>query len=339
MTMRSARARSRQNTPWLAAGAIACGLLGCSDPAPPAATFAPPPPVPVLPIAAPRPVSSSIAFDLVSTPGGAVMVWGTPARQGGGVRALALDPSGAPRGTEVDVVRRGEARSGSAEEAPAQIEELTIASSGTRVGLAWVLGGPTPIVQATFSPQEVEGFAPPRTLAPTTSLVPGSRAARGRIAMSSREDGALVVTHRLADARCSEAAVAEAGASGGATCARIARSEIDSLVAELEPTTEMEVPDRLHLRGLPPRRPPERERPGRHPRESALDRGADRRRPEAHRGHQLRVRQVGAADVGRGPGLPHGGEAGRRDLLGPGAQRARPRAGAGRRESMKRPCS
>lgn len=241
--MRRARAVARQKSPWLATGVIACGLLGCSDPGPPATIVAPPAPVPVLPIAAPRPASSSIAFDLVSTPGGAVLAWGTPARQGGGVRALALDPTGAPRGTEVDVVRRGEARSGSAEEAPAQIEELTIASSGTRVGLAWVLGGPTPIVQATFSPQEVEGFAPPRTLAPTSPLVPGSRAARGRIAMSSREDGALVVTHRLDDARCSEAVAAEAGGSGSTMCARIARSEIDSLVAELEPTTEMEVPD------------------------------------------------------------------------------------------------
>jgi hypothetical protein len=226
---------------WLATGAIACGLLGCGDPEPPATAVAPPPPVPVLPIAAPRPVSSSIAFDLVSTPGGAVLAWGTPARQGGGVRALGLDPLGAPRGTEVDVVRRGEARTASADEAQAQIEELTIASSGTRVGLAWVLGGPTPIVQATFSPQEVEEFAPPRTLAPTSALVPGSHAARGRIAMSSREDGALVVTHRLDDARCSDAVAAEAG-TPGARCARIARSEIDSLVAELEPTTEMEVP-------------------------------------------------------------------------------------------------
>ena len=241
-TKRSPR-REAQQTSWLATGALTLGLVagGCSDP-PPTTTVVPPPPVPVLPIAAPRPVSSSIAFDLVSTPGGAVLAWGTPARQGGGVRALALDPGGAPRGTEVDVVRRGEARSGSAEEAPAQIEELTIASSGTRVGLAWVIGGITPIVQATFSPQEAEGFAPPRTLAPTTSLVPGSRAARGRIAMSSREDGALVVTHRIADAPCSEAVVAEAGTASGTTCARIARSEIDSLVAELEPTTEMEVP-------------------------------------------------------------------------------------------------
>jgi hypothetical protein len=144
----------------------------------------------------------------------------------------------------VDVVRRGEARSGSAEEAPAQIEELTIASSGTRVGLAWVLGGPTPIVQATFSPQEVEGFAPPRTLAPTTSLVPGSRA-RARPHRDVEPRGWCARRH-ASPRRCAfapRAAVAEAGASGGATCARIARSEIDSLVAELEPTTEMEVPD------------------------------------------------------------------------------------------------
>lgn len=232
-----ARPLSRTAAVWLAAGCLA----GCGDPPPTTAVVVPPPPVPVAPIAAPRAVASSIAFDLVSTPGGAVIAWGTPARQGGGVRALAIDPTGAPRGTEVDVVRRGDARSGSADEAPAQIEELTLASSGTRVGLAWVVSAPSPVVQATFSSQETEGFAPARTLAPTVALVPGSRAARGRVAISTREDGAIVVTHRLADARCSEAVAAEAG-TPGATCARIGRSELDALVADSDPATEMEVP-------------------------------------------------------------------------------------------------
>ena len=220
-------------------GTFACSL-GCSDPPPPP-TFVPPPPIPVAPIAAPRPIGSSIAFDLVSTPGGAVLAWGTPARQGGGVRALALDPMGATRGTEVDVVRRGDARTVSADEAPVQIEELALAASGTRVGVAWVVSAPDATVQATFSPQEAESFAPARTLAPTVPLVPGSRATRGRIAMSTREDGALVVTHRLTDARCSEAVAAEAG-TPGASCARIGRSELDALVAELDPAAQMEVP-------------------------------------------------------------------------------------------------
>ncbi len=216
-------------------------VMGCGDPPPPPATVAPLPTVPVAPIAAPRAIASSIAFDLVTTPAGAVLGWGTPARQGGGVRALGVDPTGAPRGTEVDVVRRGDARSESADEAPAQIEELTLASSGTRVGLAWVVSAPSPVVQATFSSQETEGFAPANTLAPTVGLVPGSRAARGRISMSTREDGAIVVTHRLTDARCSEAIAAEAG-DARATCARIGRSELDALVAQAEPGPEMEVP-------------------------------------------------------------------------------------------------
>jgi hypothetical protein len=235
---RSGRTRTSARTVPVA---LVFGLAAaCGEPAP-AELPARPPPVPVLAIAAPRPVSTSIAFDLVSTPGGAVLAWGTPARVGGGLRVLALDPLGAPRGTDVDVVRLGEARAGSAEEAPAQIEELAAASSGTRVGLAWVLGGPTPIVQGTFSSQEAEGFAAARTLAPTTALTPGSRPARGRIAMSSREDGALVLTHRLEDANCSEAIAAEAG-TPGASCARIARQALDSLDAARAAVVDLEVP-------------------------------------------------------------------------------------------------
>ncbi|MBX7196782.1 MAG: hypothetical protein K1X94_32325 [Sandaracinaceae bacterium] len=220
---------------------LAATALGCGDPPPSTASRVPVVPQPVVAVAAPRPVASSIAFDLVATPGGAVLAWGRPSRQGGGIRALAVDPLGSPRGTEVDVVHQGEARSGSADEAPAQIEELTIASSGTRVGLTWVVSTPSPVVQATFSPQEVEGFAPPHTLAPTVALVPGTRAARGRIAISSREDGALVVTHRVTDAPCSAGVAAEVG-TAGAVCARVARSEVDSLVAQMEPSIEMEVP-------------------------------------------------------------------------------------------------
>lgn len=213
----------------------------CAEPPAAPATTSVHPPEPVLPIAAPRSVASTIAFDLVHTPGGAVLAWGTPARQGGGVRALALDPLGGPRGTEVEVVRHDVARSGSAEEVRTQIEELSLASSGTRLGLAWVVRTPDPIVQATFSSQELEGFAPARTLAPSVSLVPGSRAARGRIAVSNREDGALLVLHRLEDARCSAAIAAEAG-TRVATCARIGRSELDAVVGELAPAIEAEVP-------------------------------------------------------------------------------------------------
>lgn len=219
---------------------LAMALCGCSDPPPPREVPRPEAQPPV-PIAAPRTVASPLAFDLVHTPGGAVLAWGTPARNGGGLRALALDPLGTPRGTEVDVVRRGEAQSGSAEEAPRQIEELTMASSGSRVGLAWVLGGLTPSVQATFSAQEADGFAPPTTLAPTVALVPGSRASRGRVAISTREDGALVVTHRLEDAPCSDAVAAETGTTD-ASCGRIARTELDALVAALTPDPPLEVP-------------------------------------------------------------------------------------------------
>ncbi len=221
-------------------GALALALTACSDP-PAAPTPPPPPPEPPVSIAAPRPVASSIAFDLVHTPGGAVLAWGTPARNGGGVRALALDPLGSPRGTEVDVVRQGAARSGSSDSAPGQIEELSITSSGTRLGLAWVVSSPSPAAQATFSTQETEGFAPPQTLGPTVSLVPGSRAARGRIALSTRDDGALVVSHRIEDGPCSEAIAAEAGA-GRLECARFARAQLDAISAPVEAEPPMEIP-------------------------------------------------------------------------------------------------
>lgn len=213
---------------------------GCSfgDPLP-SSSPPPPPPVPVLPIAAPRPVASSIAFDLIDTPEGAVLAWGAPSRQGGGVRALALDPTGAPRGTEVEVARGGMRRRDRVDATPVQIEELAMASSGGRLGLAWVVGGPTPEIHATFSARDTEGLAPVRALGATTSLVPGSRPTRGRVTVSTREDGGLVVSHRIEDAPCTAAAGAEAA---GMMCARILRTELDAIAGATESSSPMEIP-------------------------------------------------------------------------------------------------
>jgi hypothetical protein len=228
---------SRPHLAWLALLTLASG---CSfEEVPPPQPPPRPPPIPVLPIAAPRPVASSIGFELVHTPEGAVLAWGAPARLGGGVRALGLDPRGAPRGTEVEVARGLAPRADGRDATPVQIEELALASSGGRLGMAWVVGGPAPEVQATFSARETEGLAPPRTLGSTTPLVPGSRPSRGRVAVTTREDGGLVVSYRVEDAPCSAAAGAQVV---GTTCGRLAHTELDGIAGAAEGGPAMEVP-------------------------------------------------------------------------------------------------
>lgn len=220
--------------------ASTCGVAGCGgEAAAPSQEATPAPgPSPTLPIAAPRAVSGSLAFDLVATPEGAVLAWGAPMAQGGGVRALALDPDGGPRGVEVQVSAPPD-REPDGEPATI-VEELVLGVAGGRLGVAWVVSGLQPEVQATFSSRELEGLARPRTIAPTTTLVRGERASRGRVALASRDDGTLGLIHRLVDAPCSGA---QPGGEQGALCAQIARSDVSTMRRDAEPRLEAELPD------------------------------------------------------------------------------------------------
>ena len=194
---------------------LSLGLGACGDPPPPEAPVAPPPPP--LPIAAPRAVSTSAAFDLVATADGAVLVWGVPPRVGGGVRALALSATGAAQGHEVDVARRGMAAGGAIEEAPAQVTEISAIASGRRVGVVWMVErGDERRVQATFSSAGAESFAPVRDLEQAPPATEGR--SRGRVTVAVQDDGAIVASYRIPDAACR--------ASEG-HCARFGRSRVD----------------------------------------------------------------------------------------------------------------
>lgn len=194
-----------------ASGLVLGSLAGCQ------CGEEPPPPAPrvlierpIAPIISSRPVATRAAFDFVASTGGAVLAWGAPARFGGGVRAQLVDALGGARGTDVDVATRGIAHGGAAEQVPSQIDELSMAVAGSRVGVGWVV---TPVdttrAQVTVSNHDLEGFAAPQTLE-TVSRVDEPR---GRISVSATQDGQLMFAHRIGDAPC---------VSVEGTCARIA---------------------------------------------------------------------------------------------------------------------
>ncbi len=219
--------------------AVASVLFGCGADAP-----APPPPATAqaeraapAPIIAPRAVSGSLAFDLVATAGGAALAWGAPASMGGGVRAIALDPEGGPRGTEVSIRTRP---SGPSEGAgPTVADELVLGSSGTRLGVAWIASGVEPEVWSAYSSQETEGLGVARSLGPTTPLGRGADASRGRLAMTTRDDGSIVLLRRLADGACSSAASSERDAR----CARIGRDPLVVAGDDALGAVEAELPE------------------------------------------------------------------------------------------------
>lgn len=188
----------------LAAGA----LIGCGEDTPTAPVAAPlPPPPPLTPVLAARPVATRAAFDLVALPDGAALAWGVPLQEGGGVRVVALDPLGAARGHDVVVARHGMAASVAAEQDPGQVEEIALAAAGMRVAIGWIArSGSILHAQATIASAGVSGFAPVRDLgaAPQGSV---ALSTRGRLAAWGTNDGTAMIAHRLPSGRC----VASAG--------------------------------------------------------------------------------------------------------------------------------
>lgn len=207
---------------------LAALLLACGDddearapaPEPPSA------PEPPAPIVAGRPIATDHAFDLVPTSEGAVLLWGPPHRDGGGLRAVRLGPTGAAVGPEVSV-RRGV----TAQDHPSHVVEVRGASAGRALGAAWVIDhGRVSEVQAARSPDGGRRFARPRALGATVDHAGG-----GRVSIVANDEGTMVVHHRIGAAPCT----VEEG-----PCARIARHTLgDGDLAEaVRDTSTEEVP-------------------------------------------------------------------------------------------------
>jgi len=173
-------------------------LAACEEEEPPAPPPAPPPPPE--PIVAGRTMADDAAFALVPVPDGALLIWASPHREGGGVKAVTLSPTGAAMGSDRPVARRGAAAGGSAETHPSQAVELDAFAVGRRVGVAWVLDfGHDVQVQATWSADGGERFGAVQELGQTVREEPGTR---GRVVVSETDHGQLVVQHRSLDGDC-----------------------------------------------------------------------------------------------------------------------------------------
>jgi hypothetical protein len=190
-------------------------LLGCADP-PPAPPPAPPPPPPPAPILAPRPIATSAAVDLVASGDSAMLAWGVPSSQGGGVRFMELGPGGAPRGSEIELARRSAAAGGPAEQAPLQIIELSMAAAAGHVGVAWIVTPfDTSIVEAAYA-SSPGAFTAARELGTVDRY---DSHTRGSVIVSSGADGNIWVTHRITRHAC----IATEG-----DCTRFTRERLDS---------------------------------------------------------------------------------------------------------------
>src|SRR5262245_58312332 len=100
-------------------------------------------------------VAGAATFDLVNTPGGALLVWAPARADGGGIMQRELDPLGVPRAA----ARRVVARSGAFE-----IVEVAAASSPTDHGIVWVESdGSGARTRALLVP--VDGAPPPAAIA------------------------------------------------------------------------------------------------------------------------------------------------------------------------------
>lgn len=176
--------------------------LGCSDPPEPVPA-PPPPPRPTL--LASRAVASDSSFELLPEGDGALLVWGTPPTPESDVLAAALSPLGEPRGHDRVL-------------AHALPIEITGIADGARTAIAWVAQrsslGTELATTALYSAGDL-AFGAPIDLGDATPLLTPFR---GRLSITTSEDGAFLLSHRVPPAACT-------GRDG--TCARIARSRLD----------------------------------------------------------------------------------------------------------------
>jgi hypothetical protein len=179
--------------------ALVAGCSSCEEEPPPETP--PPATAPPPPVVAPRAVATVAAFDLVAVPGGALLAFGPPAEQGGGVHALLLSPIGERVGEDVVLFER--APTEAAPVAPYALE-ISAASGGGRVAVAWVVrDGLDASVGAAQGTAEGPVFGPPSELAPTEAP---DRVRRGLLALAGAPDGTMSLLHRAGRGPCADSA-------------------------------------------------------------------------------------------------------------------------------------
>jgi hypothetical protein len=182
---------------------VVLAALACGEPPPPPSAA---PPVVRPGLLASREIASASSFELVPHDEGALLVWGAPPARGAAVLAAPLSPLGEPRALDVLLSH-------------ALPIEIAVAADGARAAVAWVAqrdSRSTEIeVSAAFSAGGV-AFGPETSLGPAEPLV---TPLRGRLALSTGEDGAFFLSHRVPPGPCT---------GRDAVCARLARDRIDS---------------------------------------------------------------------------------------------------------------
>ncbi len=183
----------------LVTGALA--LAACKEEEPPPE----PPPVQAVErpaVLGPRPLASRVAYDLVLVGDGAVLVWGPPADQGGGIRAARLDAFGTRAGDEARVY---EPPGGSADRTYApSVLELSAAAAGGKIAVLWVeRDGVDLPVRAQVGDAESLAFGAARGI--EAGVVRGM-SYRGHVGVAGSPDGSFVGIYRGQDRPCQEGA-------------------------------------------------------------------------------------------------------------------------------------
>ncbi|MCA9600439.1 MAG: hypothetical protein KC417_00360, partial [Myxococcales bacterium] len=174
----------------------------------------PPPPPPPPAILAPREITTEAGFDLVATGQGAALFWAPPASQGGGIRMVRLNSIGGPFGEEAVVYKSKKYRTGP-DLGPRLPVEVSAATGGGRVAVAWVLRDPLELrIGATYGNLSTAEFAPAEDWG-KTELVADARE-RSAVATAAAPDGTLAVIYRTLDVKCKD------DSGNGATCASFA---------------------------------------------------------------------------------------------------------------------
>jgi hypothetical protein len=193
----------------LSLAAVALAFFGCKDEEPaPAPT--PVAPIERPPVLGPRSLASRVAYDLVLVGEDAVLVWGPPADQGGGLRAARMDAFGTRDGDEVRAY----------EPPPRQVEqtlapsvlELSAAVGGGKIAILWVeRDGLEMPVRAEIGDASSLAFGAASRLA--DGVVRGMNY-RGHVGVAGASDGSFVGIFRGTDRPCEQ--------GGDAVCASFA---------------------------------------------------------------------------------------------------------------------
>jgi hypothetical protein len=182
-------------------------VIGCGEDPPPPAPRSEPAPPPA-PIASPRAIASETAFAITATDEGAVLFYGAPYSERGGLRAVVVGPHGEtigqPFGQDVSVWSQRSA------DAASPIVEVEAAATGRLVGVVWLVDhGARVLAYSAYSNDGGRTFAEAVELGPSVSL---PRDRRGRLSIAANEEGQLRFYQRVEDGPC-------VGEARGETCA------------------------------------------------------------------------------------------------------------------------